>query len=234
MNCTVTRLSNRHTGNTNATSLFVKRGARAAHCLAGHRLALEWPAPRADAGTLPVQLTDNPARMLRPSNAACQDDITNTGVRLSIDHPCRRRLLSAISMARSMAGWATFLTLTQSRQRPERWRLSRRWRRCPPVRACRLVGTPDLHRHRPGARTAWGPRLTSRSSASSRHRYPPMAPVVAVVHQLRSLSRGGPQELGTNPFLNKVYAKRLKVEHSADAWSGAAGPARLKSDQKLR
>ena len=40
---------------------------------------------------------------------------------LPFDHPARcRRLLRAISMARSMAGCAMFLILTQSRQRPER------------------------------------------------------------------------------------------------------------------
>jgi poly(hydroxyalkanoate) depolymerase family esterase len=35
-------------------------------------------------------------------------------------------------------------------------------------------------------------------------------------------------------LLDETYAKSLKVEHGADVWSGAARPARLKTDQKLR
>jgi hypothetical protein len=42
------------------------------------------------------------------------------------------------------------------------------------------------------------------------------------------------EPIGTNPLLDEVYAKSLKVEHCADVWSGAARPANLKTDQKLR
>jgi hypothetical protein len=35
-------------------------------------------------------------------------------------------------------------------------------------------------------------------------------------------------------LLDKLYAKRLKSEHGADAWLSAARPARLNANQKLR
>ena len=35
-------------------------------------------------------------------------------------------------------------------------------------------------------------------------------------------------------MLDEVCAESLKIEHGADVWFGAARPARLKTDQKLR